>query len=52
MQKIEECLSIIENEIKARKGTFKLLTKARIIGANENDDLDDIRDRYKDPNQD
>lgn len=48
VEKLEQALEIIQKEIKARKGTFKLLNKPQIIGAKDDKDIDDIMAKIHD----
>ena len=46
--KLEKAIEIIEHEIKAAEGTFKLVNKPQIIGAKDDKDIIEIMDKMND----
>ena len=50
--KLEKALEIIEKEIKAKNGVFKLVNKPQVIGAKDDKDIIDIMDRVHDDDDD
>lgn len=48
IQKLEDALKVIEKVIKEEEGTFKLITPPKVIGANEEKDMEDIMGIMKD----
>lgn len=49
--KLEKALEIIEKEIKAKNGVFKLINKPQVIGAKDDKDIIDIMDRMHDDDE-
>lgn len=48
IEKLEKALEIIEHEIKAKNGTFKLVNKPQVIGAKDDKDIIEIMDKMND----
>lgn len=42
VERLEKALEVIEETIKLKKGTFKLVNKPQVIGAKDDKDIEDI----------
>lgn len=50
--KLEKALEIIEKEIIAKNGTFKVVNKPQVIGAKDDKDIIEIMDKMHDEDED
>jgi translation initiation factor 2 subunit 1 len=46
IQKIEEALKVLEETILQKRGSFKLVMKPQVIGAQDEKDIKDIQERF------